>query len=54
MNKKFLYMSITFLVAGFINAFLRYIGIQHTGQLYYLVGLIVSEIWHHNEEKEGK
>lgn len=54
MSKKILYMSITILVAGFINEFLRDIGIQNTEQLYYLVGLIVSEIWHHNEEKEGK
>lgn len=53
MLKKLLWIIFTFIIIGFIAEFLKDIGMQEIGQLYYLEGLIVSEIIH-LEEKEGK
>ena len=52
MLKKLLWIIFTFISIGFIAEVLKHVGMQEIGQLYYLEGLIVSEIIHLGE-KEG-
>ena len=54
MSKKILYISLAIIAIGFVNAFLKDIGLRYTELLFYLEGVIVNEILHWDDKKGEK